>query len=132
MISRMFKMTGLKDHLGDFRQGFTLVEMMIMVTIVTILTAVAIPNYANYRLSSQATACVTNMKEIQLAYSQATLAGIHPSSISELVGEGKYLKQNVFCPGNASKINDDAYSVNTEETPVCKVMGTDADHPHML
>ena len=57
------------------KKGFTLVEIMIVVAIIAILAAVAIPNFIKYRRSSQATACVSNLKQIQAAKEQVLLAG---------------------------------------------------------
>ena len=48
-------------------KGFTLVEIMIVVAIIAILAAIAIPNFIAYRNESQGNACVGNMKTIQTA-----------------------------------------------------------------
>ena len=55
------------------KMGFTLVEIMIVVAIIAILAAVAIPNFIKYRRSSQATACVSNLKQIQTAKEQCAV-----------------------------------------------------------
>ena len=55
------------------KMGFTLVEIMIVVAIIAILAAVAIPNFIKYRRSSQATACVSNLKQIQAAKEQCLM-----------------------------------------------------------
>lgn len=49
------------------QKGFTLVEIMIVVAIIAILAAIAIPNFIAYRNESQGNACVGNMKTIQTA-----------------------------------------------------------------
>ncbi len=43
-------------------RGFTLIELMIVVAIIAILSAIALPTYNNYRRTSAENACLAEMK----------------------------------------------------------------------
>ena len=100
------------------RGGFTLVEIMIVVAIIAILAAVAIPNFVKYRKTSHATACVSNLKQIQAAKEQALMAN---KSLTEanLYGTAGYIKVTPTCPAGGT------YTIGDSDTdPVCSIAKT--------
>ena len=56
------------------RKGFTLVEIMIVVAIIGLLAAIAIPSFIKARQESQKNACINNLRQIDAAKEQWALA----------------------------------------------------------
>lgn len=86
------------------KKGFTLVELMVVIIILGILVAIAIPIYNNVTKSAKENACKANIRTIQSAVQmyQADHDGKLPSSLRDLVSESesgtKYIDELPKCP----------------------------------
>src|SRR5260370_13884754 len=84
------------------RKGFTLVEIMIVVLIIGILLAVAVPNFIKARETSRAKACVANLKQIESAKEQWCMDNKAATNATptdtDLYGSTPYIRTTPPCP----------------------------------
>ena len=113
----------------SLRRGFTLIEIMIVVLIIGILLAIAVPNFVKARESARAKSCISNMQQIQSAKQQWAMdnkkAGTDSPVAADLYGTGKYISgAGPVCPSGNT-----AYVLGTVDTDqVCPNYTVDNGH----
>jgi prepilin-type N-terminal cleavage/methylation domain-containing protein len=91
----------MKIGTSDRRAGFTLLEIMLVVAIIGMLAAIAIPNFIRARARSTESACINNLRQIESAKAQWAMefksGGNSQPTDTDLFGVGMYLKKKPVC-----------------------------------
>jgi prepilin-type N-terminal cleavage/methylation domain-containing protein len=109
----------------NYVRAFTLVEIMIVIMIIAILTAIAVPNFIRARELSRRDSCIANLKQIDSAKEQWAMdfkaAAGAPVLMSDLAGT--YIKvpsTGPSCPAAG------IYTVNNVGVnPTCSLAGAE-------
>jgi prepilin-type N-terminal cleavage/methylation domain-containing protein len=104
------------------KSGFTLVEIMIVVAIIGLLAAIAIPNFVKARGTAQTNACINNLRQIDGAKEQWALesrssegATVDEAAVEEFIKGGR-----PECPASGDY---DFGSLLEDGAPTCSVEG---------
>ena len=115
------------------KSGFTLVEIMIVVAIIGLLAAIAIPNFVKARTTSQQNACINNLRQYDGAVQQWALENKKDStSPYGMTSIQPYVKLDVggnlpACPAGGSYASGGAVT----NSPTCTISSS-TTAPHKL
>lgn len=115
----------LSKAMKDNKKGFTLVELMVVVVIIGILVAIAVPIYNTVTERAEEKACHANMRTIEGAVLMWTMADatneLADVEMSDIYGE--YIDANLRCP----KDKTTAYGISVADGVV---QATCTNHAH--
>ncbi|MBX3117645.1 MAG: prepilin-type N-terminal cleavage/methylation domain-containing protein [Fimbriimonadaceae bacterium] len=97
-------------------KGFTLVEIMIVVLIIGILLAIAVPNFLRARESSRTRSCIANLRQVEAGKEQWAMDNKKGATDTPVQGDlaPTYIKSWPACPSGG------AYTIGDMSTnPVC-------------
>jgi len=113
---------GKKNYMKrNTRRAFTLVEIMIVVLIIGILMAIAVPNFIQARSTSRKNSCIANLKQIDSAKEQYAMENKLDTgaTVTQANIAPTYIKAFPSCPGGG------VYTIDVIGTnPSCSLSGS--------
>jgi prepilin-type N-terminal cleavage/methylation domain-containing protein len=105
------------QNINKRRGGFTLVEIMIVVAIIALLAAIAVPGFLRARKRSQATRILNDLRMIDAAVDQYAIETNRSTGNGVAIADWtQYLKKGSVLYNSGNSILGTAYGVQTVDT----------------
>lgn len=102
------------------QSGFTLVEIMIVVAIIGMLAAIAVPNYVKSRETAYLTTCISNLQHIDGAVQMWAMENKKdPEQVVTFADISGYLRNAVSCPAGGTTFADSYALTTVDAKPTC-------------
>ena len=98
-----------------------MVEIMIVVAIIGLLAAIAIPNFIRARTTAQMNSCINNLRQVDGAIQQWALENKKDTAATVTFTDiSSYLRNSVICPSGGTTFAN-SYTISDVATkPACQ------------
>ena len=108
-------------------------EIMIVVSVISLLAAIAVPSFVRASTSSNKSACINNLLHIQDAMAQWALENRKPSGSPVAYSDIRdYLRNATVCPAGGTSFNDSYTITVVTNLPVCQRVPAGPDAHKLL
>lgn len=106
------------------KKGFTLIEIMLVVSIIALLASLSIPSIKKARRSSRTGACINNLRMLEDAKEQASMEfNLNEGMACATTMLDQFIRQTttgVICPADPTKSFDTSYTIEPiGSKPLC-------------
>jgi prepilin-type N-terminal cleavage/methylation domain-containing protein len=106
------------------KMGFTLVEIMLVISVIALLASLSIPSIMKARRTARTNTCINNLRQLEEAKEQAAMeTNLNEGSPCVTTMLDPFIKQTtsgVICPADIDKSFDTSYSIEIiGSKPLC-------------